>query len=66
MTGVYKLEIHESVADLKHSLRQQKTAQSKERVHLLYLLKSAQAKTVQEAAQMLGRHRVTLQAWLQR
>lgn len=28
------------------------------------LLKTAQAKTVQAAAQLLGRHRVTLQEWL--
>lgn len=31
---------------------------------MLYLLKTAQAKTVQAAAQLLGRHRVTLQEWL--
>ena len=31
---------------------------------MLYLLKSDQAKTVQAAAQLLGRHRVTLQEWL--
>lgn len=65
MAGVYKLEIKESEAELKQLLGGQRTAQGKERVQLLYLLKTAQAKTVQEAAQLLGRHRVTLQEWTQ-
>lgn len=64
MAGVYKLEIAESVEDLKQLLRAQKSASDKERLQLLYLLKSEQAKTVQAAAELLGRHRVTVQAWL--
>lgn len=64
MVGVYKLEIQESEDGLKQLLRSQRTASSKERIHLLYLLKSKQAKTVQEAASILGRHRATLQEWL--
>ena len=64
MAGVYKLEIQESEDDLKQLLRQQKTVSSKERVQLLYLLKTGQAKTVQDAAAILGRNRVTLQEWL--
>lgn len=66
MAGVYKLEIEESSQELKELLREQKTASAKERVQLLYLLKTEQAKTVQEAAQMLGRHRVTVQEWLRK
>jgi len=66
MAGVYKLTIDESEADLKQLLRQQKTAVGEERVQLLFLLKSGQAKTVQEAAKLLGRHRVTVQDWLRR
>ena len=66
MAGVYKLEIHESEDDLKQLLRQQKSASDKERVQLLYLLKSGQVKTVQDAAPILGRNRVTLQKWLNR
>lgn len=61
MAGVYQLEITESEAQLKQLLRQQKTASAKERVQLLYWLKSEQAETVQAAAQLLGRHRVTAQ-----
>lgn len=64
MAGVYNLEIQESANDLKHLLRAQKTASSKERIQLLYLLKTQQAKTVQDAAALLGRHRATLQEWL--
>jgi transposase len=64
MAGVYKLEIAESEEDLKHLLRIQKTASAKERIQLLYLLKSKQAETVESAASLLGRHRVTVQNWL--
>ena len=64
MSGVYKLEITESEADLKHLLRIQKTASDKERIQVLYLLKTHQANTVQDAASLLGRHRVTVQKWL--
>jgi transposase len=64
MAGVYKLEITETDADLKQRLRTQKTASAKERIQLLYLLKTEQATTIQAAAALLGRHRVTLQEWL--
>jgi transposase len=65
MADVYKLEITETEADLKQRLRHAKTASDKERLQLLYLLKSGQASTIQSAATLLGRHRVTVQAWLQ-
>lgn len=64
MSGIYKLEIQESEDQLKLLLRQQKTGFGKERIQLLYLLKTQQAKTVQEAASLLGRHRATVQEWL--
>lgn len=66
MAGVYKLEIQEDEKILKQLLGQQKTATGKERVQLLYLLRTGRAKTVQDAAGLLGRHRVTVQKWLQR
>ncbi|MBD1996594.1 helix-turn-helix domain-containing protein, partial [Leptolyngbya sp. FACHB-541] len=66
MAGVYKLEISESEEDLKGLLREQKTASGKERIQLLYLLKSRQAATIQQAAQLLGRNRVSVQKWLRR
>ncbi|PSB29097.1 helix-turn-helix domain-containing protein [Stenomitos frigidus] len=64
MAGVYKLDITETEADLKQRLRHAKTASDKERLQLLYLLKSGQAKTVQAAATLLARHRITVQKWL--
>lgn len=57
MAGVYKLEICESEEELKEMLGKQKTASDKKRVQVLYLLKSKQAGTVQNAAQLVGRNR---------
>lgn len=64
MAGVCKIEITESETELKKRLGQEKTGSGKERLQLLYLLKTKQAKTVTEAAEMLGRNRVTVQDWL--
>lgn len=64
MVGVCKIEIRESEDELKELLRDQKTASNKERVHLLYLLKSQQVESVTHAASLLGRNRVTLERWL--
>lgn len=61
---MYKIEIEESVESLKELLKEQKTGSGKERVQVLYLLKSQKAKTVQEAAAIIGRNRVTVQDWL--
>ncbi|MGL5795504.1 MAG: helix-turn-helix domain-containing protein [Waterburya sp.] len=66
MAGVYQLEIRETLDELKKLLRVQKTASDKERIQLLYLLKSEQAKTIIMAASLLGRHRITIQKWLSR
>jgi transposase len=66
MASVYKLDITQSEAELKHLLKTQKSVSDKERIQLLYLLKTQQAKTVQDAAALLARHRVTLQKWLHR
>lgn len=66
MAGVYKLDIAESEEELKHLLRIQKSASAKERIQLLYLLKSGKASSVECAASLLGRHRVTVQSWLRR
>jgi hypothetical protein len=46
MVGVYKLDILESEAELQALLRQQKTVSGKERVQVLYLLKTQKAKTI--------------------
>jgi transposase len=64
MAGVYRLEISESEEELKEMLGRQKTGSDKERVQVLYLLKSKQAGTVQAAAQLIGRNRSTVQEWI--
>ena len=64
MAGVYHLDILETEAELKQLLRTEKTGSGKERIQLLYLLKSQKAKTITQASELLGRHRVTLQDWL--
>ena len=66
MAGVFKLDITETVDELKTLLGQQKTALGKERVQALYLLKLKKVKTIQELAQNLGRDRTTVQRWLRR
>ena len=55
-----------ALPQLSKLLRVQKTASDKERIQLLYLLKSEQARTITIAASLLGRHRVTVQKWLSR
>lgn len=64
MAGVSRVVIEETVEDLKTLMRQQTQVGDKERIQLLYLLKSGQAQTVTQAAQLLGRGRATLQRWL--
>jgi len=66
MAGVFKLDITETVDELRTLLGQQKTAFGKERVQALYLIKLKKVKTIQELAQNLGRDRTTIQRWLRR
>lgn len=56
MSGVYQLEIKETVEELKELLAIQKTATCKERVQLLYLLKTGHGQTISQTAQMIGRN----------
>ena len=55
------LDIQETQAELKKLLGKQKSAQGKERVQALYLLKCEHVTTVTALAEHLGRHRVTVQ-----
>lgn len=64
MAGVFKLEIIETVDELKTLLNEQKTVEGHERVQALYLLKLGQVRTIQQLAVSLGRDRTTLQRWL--
>lgn len=64
MSGVLKIEIEESLSKLKELLKGQKTGKSKERIQVLFWLKSGQAKTIEELAARSGHHRTTISRWL--
>lgn len=64
MSGVLKIEIEEPLEKIKELLTKQKTSKSKERILVLYWLKSGQARTVEELAVLSGHHRTTISRWL--
>src|SRR4028118_502182 len=64
MSGVYQLEIKETAVELKELLAIQKTAMAKERVQILYLLKTGHGQTISQTAEIIGRNRVTLHKWI--
>jgi transposase len=64
MSGVSQIEIVESSATLRDLMQQQTTIEAKERVQCLYWLKSHQVSNITAVAELLGRHRVTVQGWL--
>lgn len=64
MSGVSKIEIHETSEQLLSLTKQQKALPLRDRVHALYLLKSKEADSIAHAARILGHNRVTVQRWL--
>ncbi|MDJ0681051.1 MAG: helix-turn-helix domain-containing protein [Xenococcaceae cyanobacterium MO_167.B52] len=64
MSGVLKIDITESKESLKKLLINQPIGKKRERVQILYLLKTHQAETVGHLATVTGRHRVTISRWL--
>jgi transposase len=64
MSGISKIRIRESVETLKILLNEQKSSDSFQKVQVLYLLQTQQVKRITEVAQIVGRHRVTIQGWL--
>lgn len=64
MSGVSKIEIHESSETLLALMKQQKKLPMRERVHALYLLKSEEADSIAHVGRILGHNRVTVQRWL--
>ncbi|MDJ0715788.1 MAG: helix-turn-helix domain-containing protein [Prochloraceae cyanobacterium] len=64
MSGVLKINITESEETLKKLLIDQKIGKKKERIQILYLIKTHQAETVGHLAAVTGRHRVTISRWL--
>ncbi len=58
--------IHESADDLKARFQQERDHRKRQRLHLLYLLASGQARRRTQAAQLLGVERNTIGRWLTR
>ena len=66
MARCLQLEIVESREDLEKSLRQARTGSHKERLQMLWWLKSGQVSQHQELGQRLGRNCSTITRWLQK
>jgi len=66
MSRPFKLEIMESEAELKKRLQSVREAVHKEKLQLLWWVKSGQVKQQQEIAQRLGRDTSTVTRWLQK
>lgn len=66
MARPFNLEINESEEYLSKSLRNARTANEKERLLLLWWLKTGQVRQHQELSQRLGRDSATITRWLQK
>lgn len=66
MSRPFKLEIQESEAELKKHLQQVRDASQKEKLQMLWWLKSGQVTQQQEIAKRLGRDTSTVTRWLQK
>jgi predicted transcriptional regulator len=60
MTGLLQVEISESREELEKALKQVTIASSKERLQMLYLLKSGQVASRQGLAELIGRDQATI------
>ena len=66
MTRPFQVEISESREELEKALKQVTTASSKERLQMLYLLKSGQVASRQRLAELIGRDQATITRWLRK
>lgn len=66
MARRFKVDVSETQQELKHRLDRASTAASKERLQMLYWIKTRAITTRQELAQGLGRDESTVYRWLQR
>ena len=57
-------EIHESVEELKSLMGKTKVMHEKQRLSMLFLLRSGQAKNRKQVSELLGLHRTTIGNWL--
>lgn len=66
MANHFRVQVHESRDQLEHRLQRASTASSRERLQMLYWIKTKAIATRQELAQRLGRNESTVYRWLQR
>lgn len=64
MSGVVKIEIASSAAQLRELAKRQENPIVKERIQSLYWLKTNQVESVNQIAVLTGRHRTTVSRWL--
>ena len=62
----FQVEIAESQERLEKTLKQARTASSKERLQMLYWLKSGQVSSRQHLALLLGGNQATISRWLKK
>lgn len=66
MSRPFQVEISESQEELEKALKYATTASSKERLQMLYWLKSGQVSSRQGLAERLGRDQATITRWLRK
>jgi transposase len=64
MSGVLKIDIAETSEELKAVLDRQQRASQRSKVQVLWWLKTGQATSVDQLAQLSGCHRTTVSRWL--
>ena len=62
----FKVEISESLEELSKALKYAKSASSKERLQMLYWLKSGQVTSRRSLAERMGRDKATITRWLRK
>jgi Transposase and inactivated derivatives len=60
----YQERIAATATELKIIIKRQQTVTNRQKVQALYLLKSGQAQSITDVAELLGVHRITVQRWL--
>jgi len=66
MSRPFQIEILESLEELEKGLKHTTTASSKERLQMLYLLKSGQVTSRQGLAELIGRDQATITRWVRK
>ena len=64
MVGIIKIDISESTTELLEQLKLGKNQQVKERIQMLYWLKTKQVESTGALASLIGKHRTTVSRWL--